>query len=98
MAAPSVDNSRAFSALSASVAFELSQEQKEQFERDGCLVLKQFASPEDMRGLLKRTKEMLQELDLKDHPMTAFTTEDKKHVGDDYFLTSGWVFQASCEA
>jgi hypothetical protein len=69
--------------------FELTREQKEQFERDGCLVIRQFASPEVMRGLLNRTKELLQSFDLDNHPMTAFTTEDKKHVGDDYFLTSG---------
>ncbi len=35
---------------------------------------------------------MLEDLPLADHPMTKFSTgegADKKHVGDDYFLTSG---------
>ncbi|KAF8335746.1 uncharacterized protein EI90DRAFT_3152782 [Cantharellus anzutake] len=65
----------------------------EQFKRDGYLVIPKFLSDEQVNGLLKRSKELLQEFDLEDHPMTRFTTgeenDEKKHVGDDYFLTSG---------
>lgn len=36
-----------------------------------------------------RSKELLEEFNLDDHPLTKFTTGDKDHVGDEYFLTSG---------
>lgn len=31
----------------------------------------------------------MDEFSLEDHPLTKFTTSDKNHVGDEYFLTSG---------
>ena len=39
--------------------------------------------------LLRRSKELLDEFSIDDHPLTKFTTSDKDHVGDEYFLTSG---------
>lgn len=53
------------------------------------LVIPQFLSPEETNALLTRSKQLLDEFDIDDHPMTKFTTNDKNHVGDDYFLTSG---------
>jgi len=38
---------------------------------------------------LNRSKELLAEFNVDDHPLTKFTTGDDNHVGDDYFLTSG---------
>ncbi|GAA5956740.1 hypothetical protein JCM10213_004629 [Rhodosporidiobolus nylandii] len=61
-----------------------------QFEADGYLVLKEFFSQEQANRLLKRSKQLLREFDLESHPGTVFTgSADKKHIGDDYFLTSG---------
>ncbi|KAG8962028.1 hypothetical protein FRC03_004667 [Tulasnella sp. 419] len=42
--------------------------------------------------MIDKSKELLAEFSLEGHPMTRFTTEDSKedkHVGDEYFLTSG---------
>ncbi|KAJ7045478.1 phytanoyl-CoA dioxygenase [Mycena alexandri] len=42
--------------------------------------------------LLARSKELLQEFSLEDHPLTKFTTGDddgEGHIGDAYFLESG---------
>ncbi|GAA5891937.1 hypothetical protein JCM6882_007413 [Rhodosporidiobolus microsporus] len=74
------------------MSFELTDEQKQQFEADGYLVVKGFFSPSDAAALLDRAKTLLKEFDLKGHPMTRFTgsgDKSKKHIGDDYFLTSG---------
>ncbi|KAG8697328.1 hypothetical protein FRC08_006614 [Ceratobasidium sp. 394] len=60
------------------------------------LVLPSFVSPEDTTALLTRAKQLIQEFPLEGHPMTRFTTgeeddpaQSKKHVGDEYFLSSG---------
>jgi len=66
--------------------------QREQFHRDGYLVIRGFVAPEDVRTLLGRSKELLQEFSLEDHPLTKFTTGDddgEGHIGDAYFLESG---------
>ncbi|GBE81220.1 phytanoyl-CoA dioxygenase [Sparassis latifolia] len=67
----------------------LTQEQVEQFRRDGYLRLPSFLSPEDTEALLTRSKQLLSNFSLEDHPLTKFTTGDDNHIGDDYFLTSG---------
>ncbi|KAF8308388.1 phytanoyl-CoA dioxygenase [Clavulina sp. PMI_390] len=71
----------------------LSPEKVAQFENDGYLILHDFMSPEEVHTLLERSKELLKEFPLEDHPMTKFTTGEEagseKHVGDEYFLTSG---------
>ncbi|EAU91131.2 phytanoyl-CoA dioxygenase [Coprinopsis cinerea okayama7 len=67
----------------------LSQEQIDQFNKNGYLVLPSFLSEEETSALRKRSKELLDEFDPSTHPLTKFTTGDDDHVGDDYFLTSG---------
>lgn len=44
---------------------------------------------DETNGLLTRSKQLLEDLNLDEHPLTKFTTGDKNHVGDDYFLGSG---------
>ncbi|KIM78883.1 hypothetical protein PILCRDRAFT_74885 [Piloderma croceum F 1598] len=48
-----------------------------------------FLTPDETNGLLTRSKQLLEDLNLDEHPLTKFTTGDKNHVGDDYFLGSG---------
>jgi len=67
----------------------LTEQQIDKFHRDGYLILPGFLTPEETIGLLDRSKQLLAEFDITDHPKTKFTTDDDNHVGDDYFLTSG---------
>ncbi|KAJ7725856.1 phytanoyl-CoA dioxygenase [Mycena maculata] len=67
----------------------LTPQQKDQFHRNGYLVIRGFVSPEDVATLLARSKTLLQDFSLEDHPLTKFTTSDGGHVGDAYFLESG---------
>jgi phytanoyl-CoA hydroxylase len=53
------------------------------------LLVPQFLSLEETNALLTRSKQLLDEFSLDDHPLTKFTTSDRDHIGDDYFLTSG---------
>ncbi|KAL1756279.1 phytanoyl-CoA dioxygenase, partial [Schizophyllum commune] len=53
------------------------------------LVLPKFVDDETVNALLTRSKELLDDFDADNHPMTRFTTGDDDHVGDDYFLDSG---------
>lgn len=48
-----------------------------------------FLEPQETDALLSRSKKLLADFSLDDHPLTKFTTSDKEHVGDEYFLTSG---------
>ncbi|KAG8936287.1 hypothetical protein FRC02_003224 [Tulasnella sp. 418] len=70
----------------------LSQDQVDQFYKDGYLLIPNYLSKQDIRAMIDKSKELLAEFSLEGHPMTRFTTEDSKedkHVGDEYFLTSG---------
>lgn len=75
----------------------LTKKQIDSFKRDGYLIIPSYLSPETCRTLLSKTHELLRDFPLEDHPMTRFTTgtdgngdsTSAKHVGDDYFLTSG---------
>ncbi|KII92362.1 hypothetical protein PLICRDRAFT_172463 [Plicaturopsis crispa FD-325 SS-3] len=67
----------------------LTEEQISQFHRDGYLVIPEFLAQDETAGLLQRAKQLLEEFSIEDHPLTKFTTSDKDHVGDDYFLNSG---------
>ncbi|KAG8939585.1 hypothetical protein FRC04_006217 [Tulasnella sp. 424] len=71
----------------------LSQDQIDQFHRDGYLLIPNFLSDEDTQEMMTRSKQLLDDFTLQGHPMTKFTTGDStaedKHVGDDYFLNSG---------
>lgn len=55
--------------------------------------MKRFFSQADADKLLDKSRQLLREFDLDAHPMTQFVgTADagqKKHIGDDYFLSSG---------
>ncbi|KAG6832839.1 hypothetical protein H0H87_000193 [Tephrocybe sp. NHM501043] len=53
------------------------------------LLVPGFLDIEQTDALLGRAKQLLAEFSLDDHPLTKFTTSDKNHVGDDYFLNSG---------
>ncbi|KAA8647155.1 hypothetical protein EYZ11_009566 [Aspergillus tanneri] len=64
------------------------------FQENGYLVIPDYLSPTEITCLLTETHSLLDNFDLDTHPLTQFTTgddssQDKPHVGDDYFLTSG---------
>lgn len=68
----------------------LTRSQRDQFERDGYLVIRDFVSPATCTSLLDRARTLLDDFSLEGHPKTKFSTGDKSdHVGDDYFLDSG---------
>ncbi|RDX44848.1 phytanoyl-CoA dioxygenase [Lentinus brumalis] len=67
----------------------LTQEQVDQFRTDGYLRLPNFLEPDEVEALLLRSKQLLDNFSIEEHPLTKFTTGDDKHVGDEYFLTSG---------
>ncbi|KAI8335333.1 phytanoyl-CoA dioxygenase domain-containing protein 1 [Chlamydoabsidia padenii] len=70
----------------------LTDEQLQQFDRDGFLVIPNYFSLEQAETLKKRADKLLDELSLEGHPMTQFSTggdSGNKHVGDEYFLDSG---------
>ncbi|KAF9438016.1 hypothetical protein BGZ76_010145 [Entomortierella beljakovae] len=70
----------------------LTPEQKQKFDDDGYLVIPNFFSVEVANDLRAKATEMLESFSLEGHPKTTFSTgtgEEKKHIGDDYFLTSG---------
>lgn len=61
------------------------------YHENGYLIIPDALDASTISSLLDETKHMLNTLSLADHPMTKFSTGqgDNKHVGDDYFLTSG---------
>lgn len=65
------------------------------FHENGYLVIPSHLSKDEISALISTTHTLLDEFPLESHPMTRFTTGDDtenptaKHVGDDYFLTSG---------
>ncbi|KAF8633662.1 hypothetical protein AX15_001311 [Amanita polypyramis BW_CC] len=67
----------------------LTEDQIGQFQKNGYLVVPKFLSHQETQTLLERAKQLLDEFDINEHPLTRFTTGDSNHVGDDYFLTSG---------
>ncbi|KAF8149556.1 phytanoyl-CoA dioxygenase [Crassisporium funariophilum] len=67
----------------------LTEAQIEKFHQDGYLIIPGFLSPEETDSLLTRSKQLLDDFNVDDHPRTKFTTGDDNHVGDDYFLSSG---------
>ena len=69
----------------------LSPSQIAQFNRDGYLIVPDYLPASTCASLRSTTRHMLETFDLKDHPMTRFSTgtgADKAHVGDEYFLQS----------
>ncbi|KAK6526334.1 hypothetical protein TWF694_004932 [Orbilia ellipsospora] len=75
----------------ASLPQVLTPEQVQFFHENGYLLLENALSPETVAELKDRTKTLLEDFSLEGHPMTRFSTGKKgtKHVGDDYFLSSG---------
>ncbi|KAH9855177.1 phytanoyl-CoA dioxygenase [Lenzites betulinus] len=67
----------------------LTKEQVDQFRSDGYLRLPNFLEPDEVEALLTRSKQLLDNFSIEEHPLTKFTTGDDNHVGDEYFLTSG---------
>jgi len=67
----------------------LTQDQIDQFHLDGYLRVPAFLSQDETDALLIRSKELLDNFSLKDHPLTKFTIDENNHIGDEYFLTSG---------
>jgi len=70
----------------------LTQEQLEKFDSEGFLIIADFFTKEQAHKLKVRADDLLENFSLEGHPMTRFQTgagEDKKHVGDSYFLDSG---------
>lgn len=61
------------------------------FQENGYLLIPDYLSKETCNELLSKTRSMLSDFSLADHPMTKFTTGEgeAEHVGDDYFLQSG---------
>ncbi|CAM9011797.1 unnamed protein product [Wickerhamomyces anomalus] len=66
-------------------------EQVDQFDKEGCICIPDYLSEEDISKLLNYTHKLIDEFDTSSHPLTKFTTGDNDnegHVGDDYFLNS----------
>eukprot|EP00118_Oscarella_pearsei_P025585 m.308419 g.308419 ORF g.308419 m.308419 type:complete len:287 (+) comp43962_c0_seq1:132-992(+) len=71
------------------MSFVLSQEQVEQFRKDGYLVVPDLFTEAECDRLKQRCAEIVDEMKLEDHPGTIFTTtDDEKHASDEYFMTS----------
>ncbi|KAJ2903698.1 hypothetical protein GGI21_004401 [Coemansia aciculifera] len=62
----------------------------EGFRRDGCAVVADFISPEQVSVLRQRIKELLSSFDPSNHPLTTFETGQSQdsHIGDQYFFDS----------
>lgn len=69
----------------------LSAPQLDFFQENGYLLIPDYLSKDTCDTLLSKTRSMLAEFSLADHPMTKFTTgeSEAEHVGDEYFLGSG---------
>ena len=75
----------------------LTPKQLSSFWDNGYLILPNYLSKSQCSVLLSRIQTLLHDFPLEDHPMTRFVTgqsedgatDGDKHVGDDYFLTSG---------
>lgn len=75
----------------------LTPKQLASFWRDGYLTIPNYLSTSQCSTLLDRIQTILHDFPLEDHPMTKFVTgadidgnvDSDKHVGDDYFLSSG---------
>ncbi|KAF8415959.1 hypothetical protein L210DRAFT_3463284 [Boletus edulis BED1] len=67
----------------------LTQEQINQASVMSYACIPNFLLQDQVSSLLQRSKELLAEFSLEDHPLTKFTTSDENHIGDDYFLNSG---------
>ncbi|XP_050407642.1 phytanoyl-CoA dioxygenase domain-containing protein 1 [Patella vulgata] len=63
---------------------------KEKFEKDGYIVIDDFLSEEDITALRSECWNMIEEMKPEEHCPSVFnTTDPKKHLSNDYFMTSG---------
>ncbi|MEO7983370.1 MAG: phytanoyl-CoA dioxygenase family protein [Bacteroidota bacterium] len=61
---------------------------KQQFDRDGFLVLENFNSAAECDALIKRAEELATNYNYEGHP-SIFQTSEQSRTSDDYFLDSG---------
>ena len=66
----------------------ISAEQTAAYERDGCLVLEDFAEPETCYRLRARAEELVRDFDPKG-VVSTFSTREQSRLTDSYFLESG---------
>ncbi len=66
----------------------LNEQQIKNFQRDGFLVIENFASHKSCDTLLSRTGELIAEFEPVAH-RSFFSTNDQEQTTDDYFLGSG---------
>ena len=72
---------------SRSVTMGLTEKQRDQFERDGVLVIEGFADIAACKELIERSREMLE--DFQPETVSIFTTHEQTRTSDEYFLDSG---------
>lgn len=65
----------------------LNPKQKAQYQREGFLVVKDFVTAAACDGLRRRAEELVSEFDPS--VVSVFSTDEQKHISDDYFLNSG---------
>jgi len=91
MAPAAIDTTSA----AAAPGLGLTPDQLSFFRENGYLVIPDYLSRDEIDSLLIETHRLLDSFPLESHPLTRFTTGDDvadrnaKHVGDEYFLTSG---------
>lgn len=67
----------------------LSTSQLDQFEKVGCLVIRDFLQANQVKELNEEIKHLYTRVDIKNHPLTKFTTEaNGEQIGNKYFLES----------
>ncbi len=66
----------------------LTDDMKAAFDRDGVLLLEDFAGADQCLGLIERMQALVDAADLSE-VTTIFTTTDARHAGDAYFAGSG---------
>lgn len=71
-----------------SAKMRLTPEQSAQYDRDGFLVLKNFAEAAACEKLRSRAGELVRAFD-PDGMVSIFSTQEQSHLRDDYFLGSG---------
>jgi len=76
---------------STDVVEGLSEAQLQSWDSNGYLIIEDALDKHTVSELLAEARQMLDDFSIDEHPMTKFSTGqgDDKHVGDEYFLTSG---------
>ncbi len=65
----------------------LTSEQLTQYEREGFLVIENFVTEAACDGLRQRAEQFVRDFDPS--VVSVFSTDEQKHISDDYFLSSG---------